>query len=236
MKSLRIAALLAILATPAAAADLGSKDFITAPPMPVTQWTGAYLGASFGVSSSNGTLDISQGANYLTIDGLGADGIVGVLTAGYDFHLPASKLVLGAYGTYSLGSNTWELSSSTGFDLTADLTNRWSVGGKAGYLLTAGILTYAKFGYASADFDISSSVALPRVKSPTLRGWELGTGVEMSMGGGLFVNTEYVYTSYSDADIYNVGRVNASIGVDEHRFLTGFTYKLGQYTPISSYK
>jgi opacity protein-like surface antigen len=237
MKSLsKIAALLSLLATPAAAADLGAKDYDTTPLMPVTQWTGLYLGASIGAAATIGTVDAGIGANNLTIDGLGAQGVLGSVTVGYDYHAPMSKFVAGPYASYAFGAQTWELSSNFGLAASAELTNQWSAGLKGGYLLTAGILTYAKFGYAGADLNVSTTPTLANVKSPSFKGWELGTGVEMSMGNGLFVNSEYTYTSYRNANLYDVGGINVGVGVDEHRFMTGFVYKIGQSSQMPSYK
>jgi outer membrane immunogenic protein len=220
----------------AAAADLGAKDYMTTPPTPVTQWTGLYFGAGIGAAATIGTVDAGIAASNLTIDGLGAQGILGAATIGYDYHVPMTKFVVGPYASYIFGPQTWELSSNFGLSASAELANQWSLGARAGLLLTPGVLTYAKFGYAAGDLNVSTSLPIPGIKSPSLKGWELGTGIELALGNNLYVNSEYVYTSYGDANLYNRGRVDVNVGIDEHRFMTGFVYKIGQAAQYSSYK
>jgi outer membrane immunogenic protein len=226
MKKVLSFAALAVFAAPAAAADLGGYKDAPAPAY-ITQWTGFYLGAQIGESVSLGDLAITRGTTSAELNSLGASGFQGVLNAGYDYHFPASKIVAGFWGSYAFGDQTWETTTSTGFAVSGKLNKEWAAGGKAGVIVSPGVLAYAKLGYASSDLDISASFPIPNVRSPHLNGVIAGTGLELALGNGLFANSEYTYTGYSDASIYDFGGIRADISTESHKFLTGLTYKFG---------
>ncbi len=227
---LTTAALVAIAMTGAAnAADLPLPPPVyRAPPPPlVYNWTGCYVGAGYGyglwtqdtsVVTSPGGVGVTQ---TTTNGGKGWFG-QGQVGCDYQFGLPlgsfwSPNVVIGAFADYEYaGSNGLRGTLSVPGGLPGGaafgaegLPWTWSAGARAGFLVTPKFLTYFSGGYTQANFNqvnfqTSGGAATGTfMAANTYNGWFLGSGFEYGFDilPGLFLKTEYRYSSYSTATL-----------------------------------
>jgi outer membrane immunogenic protein len=172
------AAILLAGATAATAADLGrgsSTGSMKDAPGTSVSWEGAYAGAQAGYASFGAS----------DVDG---DGVIGGLNAGYDFQ--RGVLVFGPYA--SVNWSNAELTSESVVQKGID----WSVGGRAGVLVSPRILAYGKAGFTQTEYDIKGG------GSDVMQGVEFGPGVEFSVAPGLFIGAEYLRREIHDGDVH----------------------------------
>jgi outer membrane immunogenic protein len=86
------------------------------------------------------------------------------------------------------------------------------VGSRIGVVVGGKVLVYAKAGYANSRVDpgatFSAAIFPPIVSSRNLDGIRAGAGLEIGLGGRVFVKTEYRYINYED-------------GFDRHQLVGG---------------
>lgn len=114
--------------------------------------TGCHVGvqAGYGIGSTQ----LSQGGG--TIDGVGSrtvDGLAG-LAAGCDAKIGNSPFVVGAFGDYTWGKDTFSASFG-GPSFTASLSDHWSLGARLG-LQVGSALPYVLVAYEHAKADLGS--------------------------------------------------------------------------------
>ena len=205
----------------AGAADLPlPAPVYKAPPPPVYNWTGCYIGGG-GLAMAGGTrivrLSLKRPAFLfpaeVTNGGKGwfGQGQAGCATSSICLwgtrNLP---VVIGVFGDWEGGSirvNT----KHRGACRKRNEFSTWAVGGRAGYLVTPRFLTYFDGGYTQARFDQinynfsvagggPSGFSLP---PQTYNGWFIGSGFEYAFDWlpipGLFLKTEYRYAQYNTA-------------------------------------
>jgi outer membrane immunogenic protein len=214
-----IAAILALIGTPALAADMGLpvKAPLAPPPVPVLNWTGCYIngGAGYGMWTQD---------HYLTEDGSpyvgdpsttsGGRGWLGVVGGGCDVQW--NNFVVGALVDYDFMDIHGSFSDPAFgfFSATEKESSAWAVGGRIGYLVTPAILTYFNGGYTQSRFNgftlvSSTSSGFYSFPSQTYNGGFLGGGTEIALSGffgvplppGLFWRSEYRYSSFSCANL-----------------------------------
>jgi outer membrane immunogenic protein len=216
----------------ALAADLGRPPVKALPPapppVPVLNWTGCYVDGGGGYGLWN--LDqqaITKGGSGLAGATVGGRGWYGTLGGGCDYQ--AGRWVVGVQGDYNfmdLHGNFSDpaINASSGiFTGTEKERDSWAVGGRIGYLIAPNVLTYWNGGYTQARFDqinmTATAFAVPiNVLAHNYDGWFLGGGFETSLGGllglslppGLFLRTEYRFSSYQPA---NVTVLNNGVGI-----------------------
>jgi len=86
------------------------------------------------------------------------------------------------------------------------MQNAWSIGGRAGWVVTPNLMTYISGGYTQATFgsqsffsNLAPGAALPFfLDKATYNGWFLGAGDEYALNflPGLFWKTEYRVSEY----------------------------------------
>lgn len=192
------AALVALaIATPAAAADMGARMPMKAPPMmaPVWNWTGFYIGINggYGWNDSRWTLqpggfgDGSHGADGGTVGG----------QIGYNWQFGGWVVGLEAQGNWADFSG----SHNSPIFLAPSVTNRTKIDafglftGKVGYAWN-NVMVYAKGGAAvqSVDYD----------RRFTVGGATISTADEVRWGGAVGAGLEYAFTPNWSAGIeYN---------------------------------
>ena len=212
------AALLALVGA-AKAADLPPRYPAPPPMAPVVvapNWTGLYVGAGwgYGVSDTNSSVVPSSGVIQGTTNN-GARGWLGMADVGYDyqFNVGGWKFVAGVLADYNFGNmtGTWNFTAAPGAGFTT-LTgvekekSFWDAGGRIGWLITPDILSYFSGGYSSAHFNgitLQPFAAPMSVGSHNYSGWFTGAGIETKIQSipGLYFNTEYRFTSYSNATL-----------------------------------
>jgi outer membrane immunogenic protein len=211
----------------AMAADMRAAPILKAPMMaPVYSWTGCYIDAGVGYgmwnqdhsTTTNFTLGGVPTPNITTAENTGGGrGWLGRVGAGCDYQV-ASSWVIGVFGDYDFMSLKGSMSPLliNGSALLADEKESaaWAVGARIGYLITPTILTYVNGGWTETRFDqmnifnslgASSTTGFPE---HTYKGWFIGSGFEYNFTWlpiqGLFLRTEYRYSTYQKDDIAEV--------------------------------
>jgi outer membrane immunogenic protein len=187
MKTISIAAAILLAGTTVASAtDLtrnGSASIKDAPGTAVS-WEGSYIGGQVGYAD------------------FGGEGVIGGVHAGYDFQ--RGIIVFGPYA--SVNWSGAEIKAPNG---VVDKGIDWSIGGRAGVLVSPRILAYGKVGFTQVEYNFSGG-------TDVLNGAEFGGGAEYNVAPGLFVGAEYLRRELHDGD------VNENIG------LATVKYKIGR--------
>jgi outer membrane immunogenic protein len=177
-------------------------------------------------------------------NGLGGTGGFGTVQVGYDRQLD-QHFVVGAFFDYDFASIDSKLSAGLGVNgnthisgsASFNLTDSWTAGGRAGYLVNANTLVYGLAGYTEAQFDLPKGA-----HNSTFTGWTAGAGIETNLGGSWFLKGEYRFTQLDKQTIYSgsLGNVNYPLltykVTDQPDIQTGrlvLTYKLNAFGPES---
>ena len=112
--------------------------------------------------------------------------------------------------------------------ITGSLTDMWTVGGRAGYLVNSSTLVYGLAGYTEAHFD------LPLGVNGDFSGWTAGAGIETSLGGPLFLKGEYRFTQLDTKTLYSKGGLSVTDQPDVQTGRLVLSYKLNttDYSPL----
>lgn len=199
------AALAALTATAAMAADLPLKAKALAAPVAFT-WTGCFVGGHVGGLVSQDHL------NRIDVDGTG---FIGGGQAGCDYQF-ASSWVIGAEARAAWSSlvsshDTVLIGTSFGglpplvvpahFSLKNDILA--SATARLGYTVAERWLVYVRGGAAftqeKADYAFAPAGTLIHTSATTTRtGWTVGTGAEWAFAPHWSVNVEYNYYDFGD--------------------------------------
>jgi outer membrane immunogenic protein len=201
-----IAAIAALIGTPALAADMPLK----APPVPYYNWSGFYVGAEGGggwatetVTHITGTASFPAGS----VDpATSQSGALGGIYGGYNFQI--NHIVLGVDGDYTwshlggwttdpstVNTNVAHIASNVDWIATATgrigyANNNWLLFAKAGGAWT---------GWSGTSYVNTATGALfaSSVASSNRDGWTVGGGVEYGIGPHMSVKLEYDYVGLS---------------------------------------
>lgn len=246
---------LALASGPAFAADLPLKAPLLSP-SPVANWTGCYAagGVGYGMWVQNHNGEAGSIAVTPTVTS-GGQGWLGRIGGGcdYQFALPnLGNFVVGVFGDYDFANLSGSFQESTiGFLGTERESGAWSVGARAGYLVTPYLLTYLDVGYTQARFNQVGFISdtIPPVSVPfalsanTYGGWFLGSGAEYYLHWipGLFWRNEYRYASYGSANVPIVSTVTglpttlaAHADKQVQTITTGLVYKFNWTGPFGN--
>lgn len=207
------AAVTALSAGTASAADMAPRPYVKAPPIvQVYSWTGFYIGGNVGGQ----WLDSSYDASYPTSALIGSRGlrdtsVIGGGQIGYNWQFSPNWL-LGIEGDISYADhNTGAVMIQAGpptdhIDGNARLRTQGAIRGRLGWTSNAWLL-YAVGGVAFGQTDTTLSIvrdgvgADSRTNSDTRVGWTVGAGVEYMMTPNWIVGVEYRYTDLGRADV-----------------------------------
>jgi outer membrane immunogenic protein len=227
----------------ASAADLPAKAPIyKAPPAPVFDWTGFYLGGYAGVAASQSRSLDPSGITTGTLQHTGY-GFTGGGTIGYNWQLGnalfGNKWVVGLEGDIgyfdaSHGTSDWEKGQSsiiydekTSWLATVRGRIGWADGPNFGYL-TGG---YAALGVK--DINANAVTGFEVSSSQTRSGWAIGTGTETMLGGGWSAKAESLYINVGRGDTLANPTNGAILQTDKHEYQTqrfGLNYSFGAKT------
>jgi outer membrane immunogenic protein len=222
-----------VLVLLAAAALALAWFYLSAARAEAGSFTGCYGGAFVGYSAalSDTSLDHATAGELLSIDSLAASGASYGALAGCDVEV-RSKLVIGVWAdhTWSQAEFTVNALVAPGDVVNAGVDTSWAVGGRIGYVLVPGALVYIGAGYTQAELDDITFPAFgpgaPVLSVPTLDGYVLKGGAEVSLGSGLYLQTEASYADYDTADIKLGGPISLGLDVDELKARVGLIYRL----------
>jgi outer membrane immunogenic protein len=211
MKKLVLAlSAVALIPGSAIAADLPARTYSKAPAMvaPVANWTGCYVGGGggYGLFNQENTT-FNNGPPRVQVSSTetaGGRGYFGTVQVGCDYQFAAlgSQFVVGAFGDYDFSSLKGRMNAPSfgGFVADEKMSSAWSVGGRAGWLVTPGLLAYFSAGYTQATFDQVIFVAAPSftIYKQTYNGYFIGAGDEYALSflPGLFWKTEYRFSTF----------------------------------------
>jgi opacity protein-like surface antigen len=129
---------------------------------------GSFTGCNVGALGSWNSANVE--------DVFGAEGPGIAATAGCDFNLGNSPLVVGAWGEY--GFRRFDFAGT-------DIDSKgWAAGGRAGVVVHQHTLIYGSVGWTQVDAEAFGG-------SLDLSGAVYGGGVETNLGGGLYAVAEY---------------------------------------------
>lgn len=208
----------ALLSTASYAAD----QFV--PEQSGYDWNGFYVGAGVGAGGLVHELQVPPAG--LSFNGIGAEGIFGQITVGYD-HMFTDRFLAGAFidGRYGgIASRLDVAGGALAGDLTA--TYGFDAGVRLGYLFAPGTLGYAMGGYSRQHFDLNvTSPALGTLLSWDADGYFVGAGLETALTGNITLKSEYRYSAYRAYDFGSAGVVQAV--PSSHTVLAGLNYRFG---------
>ena len=219
-----VAALAALAASPAMAADLGPAVFQQPPPpiiVPTMTWTGCYLGGSGGAGFSTWTF--SNPTDNPTVPGdrgyLQTTDVVAGAQVGCDYQ--SGEFVFGFQGmgdwSPSLKGRFFDATTAS-FDISAQA--RWfaTATGRIGVAATPQTLVYAKGGAAwvnnqyqnngvaaLCNFSFTGCNDLVANTTTTQIGWTVGFGAEYMFAPNWSVFVEYNYMNFGNPSVgFNV--------------------------------
>lgn len=212
---LATAAVFALAAGPASAADLAKPVYKAAPPpAPVYSWTGCYVGAGGGYGMfdiDSQQIDTAAGVPRNLPFDQGGRGAFGTVQVGCDVQVSPS-VVIGAFADWDWSGIRGDFTGNggqVGLD-TGELRLRhsWAAGGRVGWLVTPQLLTFVSGGYTQARFsgvdyvDLGGPVGVS-LSAATYSGYFIGSGVEYNFGWhpSLTWRTEYRFADYRSKDV-----------------------------------
>lgn len=230
----------------AAAADLPLR--VKAPAVPVASWTQFYVGAGLGFDFATGrSVATVVGGPSATIDGLqGAD--LGLSAfVGADVQV-SRHFVLGVFADWDWAhqKTAFSLDDGTGNVVNLSLPSLdrgWTVGGRAGVLLTPDVLLYGLAGYSEMKINNWSAtgvfggpaVVLLQQPSYTSRGYTVGAGVEYRLSNNIALRSEYRYIALGSAT--SIDPINNALwtnNLSQHVVRVGAAYRFGNFGTVAS--
>ncbi len=239
MKKLLTASVLVIgTVCSAHAADL-APAYNAPPPVapPPPSWTGCYVdgGAGYGLWTIDHYGESSALTPITTTTTAGGRGWLGTVGGGCDYQFsPAAgwgNWVVGAFADYEFMDLHDNFQGAFGtFAGEEKESSAWAIGGRIGYVVTPNVFTYWNGGYTQSKFDqinFSNTItgaAAAIIGSNTYSGWFLGGGTEISLSGlfglplpaGLFLRSEYRYSSFNGADLPVLTTTGGPTTIAEH--------------------
>jgi outer membrane immunogenic protein len=213
---------LALIASPlaASAADLGYGGPVTAMQV-VPCWTGFYVGLGGGIASLNTALKAQPGPALggtgasgasASFDGLGAGGGFFELNAGADYQVN-SWLVVGGFFDFDFddfGSTLNINVPGAPFQAQAKINvdNKWSIGGRVGYLASPGTLLFVSGGFTqvnTSDLKLAAGGPFPTtaaaINVPSFSGGFVGAGSETQLTEHFSLRGEYRFTDFGSGKL-----------------------------------
>lgn len=219
-----VAALAAVLTTPAVAAD------VELPP-PAADWTAFYVGIGgggmFGFADDSTVLafDDFNVVNHIHaaaegFSDLGKAGAFGTVEAGFDYQM--DSFVVGVLANYDFGKvkmrNKFSGVAADDFNNLAfaegesewKVGDTWAIGGRLGFLAADSALVYILGGYTEAKIKSSTSFSASNANNLNFAtgfsdsswedGWFVGGGIETLLTDSISLKAEYRYADFGSVD------------------------------------
>jgi outer membrane immunogenic protein len=241
MKKLLItsAALTALYAGSAVAADRRMPAYAP-PPAPVySSWTGMYLGANVGYSWGQSKFDATLTGVGTLSNSQNINGAIGGFQTGYNYQFGAwvwgLETDIQASGEKGGSTLAGRLPLTS---VTTDDKLPWfgTVRGRLGFLATPNVLVYGTGGAAYGLVKNSATITVRGVSavgtfSDLRAGWTVGGGVEGALGGGWSAKLEYLYMDLGQSQQtftgFGVGTTAQTRETTDNIVRVGLNYKWG---------
>jgi len=230
------AALLIVASGPAMAADMARPEpapapVYKAPMMPVSSWTGAYIGVNAGYAwgdSEVSTSTVFSPTGYFALSSVPAIAAAGAQTInpngftgggqiGYNWQASSAVVVgleadfeyFGLKGSVTSGA-TYPCCAPTAFTIMQSVQTDWLATFRArlGFLVTPSTLIYVTGGGAVTNLqgnfiftDTFATAAESAAFTTSTWGWTVGGGFEWAMSGGWSAKAEYLFVSFPTASV-----------------------------------
>ncbi len=206
----------------------GSIAAMSAPAMAQStdsQFDGFRVGVTAGYDAvkAGSSVDDDNDANN---NDQSIDGLAYGVTLGYDVDLGGA--VVGVEGEYtdSTAKTDFNNGDFEGFGFgEVDAGRDLYIGVRAGAKVAPDVLLYAKGGYTNAKLNILSSDGTTETdRDFKLDGWRAGAGLEYAINSNTFMNLEYRYSNYSEANIEfpdGATSSNFDVDLDRHQVMAG---------------
>jgi outer membrane immunogenic protein len=159
-------------------------------------WTGFYVGAQAGVGWATTNWTNTIGITTNKFDG---SGVVGGVTAGYNWQAPGSRFVFGIEADISAsGVDPTKTTLACGVSCESNLKAFGTIRGRVGYSAFDNTLLYVTGGAAVGRFDYRLTGF---TEDQTHWGWTLGAGVEYALTHHWSMKIEYLYTKFENGSL-----------------------------------
>jgi outer membrane immunogenic protein len=239
---------------PLAAAALSAVCSVAcaAPPVPIYNWSGFYIGGGGNINAETATWGFNWTRWAPPAANVGTSGGSLDFLAGYDFQVMRSgwgTTVIGIVGEYDVGSSSGRSDCLNGFfDCKTTASNFYSVRGRVGFApnngpallyVTGGLVgeTFVNQKFSSSPFIMRDDMLLRGVTSQRL-GSTVGGGVQYmlfppgtlspALNGSISAYTQLAFIQFAG---FTVGRTTINDNGVQWQF--GLTYNLGDVGPRS---
>lgn len=172
-------------------------------------WSGFYIGAHMGGSSTKWASALDPGTTVLEQIRASNSNFFGGGQLGYQHQF--RSMVLGgevSYSTLGGGLSTASVTQA-GLNLSSEVKDLLLVTGKVGYAYMT-YLFYFKGGYASADVNTSTSGTFASSGGNRASGWVGGLGVNYALHRNIIVGAEYNYIRLNNDNVALTDGVNTA--------------------------
>lgn len=220
-----------------ALADGMPRGSIKDAPVAMPSWSGFYIGGGIGYGHLIGKNKYYEdGVLELSSNNDSAFGGLGTVVIGFD-RLVRERYVLGLFAEYDWSNIELE-DVDSGTTTHFRIRNAFSIGGRAGFLMTPQSLLYLTAGYTWADGKADGYFDIPGLAGATsldLNGPFVGLGMETQLGRNWSLRGEVRYTMFNEVTT----AVGDALGTDvldrlEGNLLTGrlaVVYKFNRDEP-----
>jgi outer membrane immunogenic protein len=178
-------------------------------PAPISNWSGAYLGATANYDWGRFT---GNGGDR------DADGFGGGLYGGYNWQ--SGQIVYGAEADVNLGDEKGSAGTFAGESLRGKQGVNGSIRARVGYDMNP-FLLYGTGGLAISDNKVSNPGSSDNA---TALGYTVGAGVEAMVTNNITARVEYRYSDYQNKD-FTLDTGTVSRGFDDHSVKAGIGVK-----------
>jgi len=204
--------------------------YTKAPPIPVFNWTGFYVGANIGIGSARASSDI------MTIDtSQTLTGVIGGGQVGYNWQAPGSPWVFGVEldGQGTSQDATWNgiVGGGGGGAAVSQATSLpWfmTARGRVGYAFAPTWMVYVTGGGAWGEVKSTVTAAGPGTTTwdETRGGWVIGAGIEGSINRQWSWKVEYLHIDLGSGNTVLFGMAPASLGLTNDIGRVGVNFHL----------
>jgi outer membrane immunogenic protein len=166
------------------------------------------VGGGIGLNAETGTTVLGAGGAAgaaLDVNGLAGANLGLTATAGFDVQV-LPLFVIGAFVDYDWSHQDTTLTVNTLPGLftatSARLDGGWTIGGRAGFLVTPDVLFYGLGGFTRARLDnwgLATTGFSLQEPTLTLNGYSVGAGIEYRLASNVSLRGEYRYVSLGRA-------------------------------------